>query len=127
MPKKKKDVCLPIPPGDESNSYYDAKCQPLITHQAPETKDYKPDPIKVQELLKQFGDKYSQELIEAYLFAKNVGMTSIADITSAMIYDPMPREQFAKIASQYAINVLDKQPDMSKIEVCAQFGDIANR
>lgn len=57
-------------------------------------------------------------MIEAFVFAKNVGMTSFSDITKAMMYNELTRAQLAKFAVEYATDVLGVEADMNRSDVC---------
>ncbi|MBP7061605.1 hypothetical protein KA037_02150 [Patescibacteria group bacterium] len=63
-------------------------------------------------------NKYPTEMIEAFLFAKNVGMTSFSDITKAMMYNELTRAQLAKFAVEYATDVLGVEADMDRSTMC---------
>lgn len=67
--------------------------------------------------------KYPTEMIEAFLFAKNVGMTSFTDITKAMMYGQLTRAQLAKFAVEYATNILNMKPDMNRTDMCFGYTD----
>lgn len=144
------DECIPLPPGDISPSYYDDDCGPgeirkeiyeqfLMEkgypddHLAPDTTssiadDLIPDEDSIADVLESTDPSiYTQELVTAYIFAKNAGMTTMETIDDAMLYESMTREQFAKIASAYALHVLDIKPDMSRSTVCSAYSDIADR
>jgi hypothetical protein len=46
----------------------------------------------------------------AYLYAYQHGMTTICPIDDADLYGFIRRDQLAKMLTQYAINVLDLEP-----------------
>jgi hypothetical protein len=69
--------------------------------------------------------KYPQEFIDAYNFAYKNWITSKSSIEDAKIFSPLTRIQMAKMLSTYAINVLWKEPDVSKWMI--KFGDISNK
>ena len=58
---------------------------------------------------------FSQEFKDAYKFAHDNGITTKDSIEEADMYGPLTRIAMAKMLSQYAINVLGKTPDTSKV------------
>jgi len=58
---------------------------------------------------------FSQEFKDAYKFAHENGITTKDSIEEADMYGPLTRIAMAKMLSQYAINVLGKTPDTSKV------------
>ena len=99
-----KDYC---PDGDFSDSYYDWTCEWPI------------DICGVSE------SKYNTEMKTAYLYAYQHGMTTICPIDDADIYWFIRRDQLAKMLTQYAINVLDLEPQAWK-SGCNAYDDIAD-
>ncbi len=69
--------------------------------------------------------KYSQEFIDAYNFAYQNWITTKTSIYDAKMYTPLTRIQMAKMLSNYAINVLWKEPNLSKWTV--KFEDVSNK
>jgi diketogulonate reductase-like aldo/keto reductase len=65
--------------------------------------------------------KYGEELVQAYSYAYEVGITTITHIDNADMYGNLTRAQAAKMLSQFAIKILGKTPDTTKI---APFSDI---
>jgi hypothetical protein len=51
---------------------------------------------------------------QAYDFAHSYGITTKSSLEKAKLNSPLTRIQMAKMLSQYAINVLGKEPDVSK-------------
>lgn len=68
---------------------------------------------------------YSQEFIDAYNFAYQNWITTKPSIKDAKMYSPITRIQLAKMLSNYAMNVLWKEPDLSKWTV--KFSDVSNK
>ena len=60
-------------------------------------------------------DGYSQEFIDAYNFARKNNITTKDTIREADMDAPLTRIAMAKMLSQYAINVLWKTPDTTKV------------
>jgi len=58
--------------------------------------------------------KYSTEFQQAYEFARENGITTMSTIQKADMNWKLTRIQMAKMLSQYAINILWKEPDVSK-------------
>lgn len=66
-----------------------------------------------------------QEFIDAYNFAFQNWITTKKSIYDAKMYSSLTRIQMAKMLSNYAINVLWKQPDLSKWMI--KFKDVSNK
>ena len=64
---------------------------------------------------KALADGYSQEFIDAYNWAYSKGITTMPTINEAQMDQPLTRIAMAKMLSQYAINVLGKTPDTTKV------------
>ena len=62
-----------------------------------------------------YNDKYSKEFNDAYQFAYKNGITTMPSIEEADMESPLTRIAMAKMLSQYAINVLGKTPDTTKV------------
>ena len=62
-----------------------------------------------------YNDKYSQEFNDAYQFAYKNGITTMPSIEEADMEWTLTRIAMAKMLSQYAINVLGKTPDTTKV------------
>jgi len=73
----------------------------------------------------QKGQLYSTELQEAYIFAKENWITSKDTILEAKMSWKLTRIQMAKMLSNYAINVLWKQPDISRWAIT--FKDVTDK
>jgi hypothetical protein len=58
--------------------------------------------------------KYGEELLQAYTYAYQIGITTIDTIDKANMYGNLTRAQAAKMLSQFAIQVLGKTPDTTK-------------
>jgi hypothetical protein len=61
-----------------------------------------------------YDNNYTEEFNRAYQFSSNNNITSTPTIKDAKMYTPLTRIQMAKMLSQYAMNVLDQEPDMSR-------------
>lgn len=70
-------------------------------------------------------DKFSQEYKEAYNFAYQNWITSKSSIEDAKMFSYLTRIQMAKMLSNYAINVLWREPDLFKWVV--KFDDVSNK
>ena len=70
------------------------------------------------------GKTYSTEFQEAYEFAKWNGITTMPTIQKANMEWKLTRIAMAKMLSQYAINVLWKEPDTSKT---VKFKDVTSK
>jgi hypothetical protein len=69
------------------------------------------------------GSPYSAEVNQAFLFSYSVGITTKCPIQSANPSGLVSRKHAAKMISQFAINVLGKNPDAKKT---CNFADIKN-
>ena len=65
------------------------------------------------------------EFKEAYDYARKIWVTTKTSIEDADIYSYLTRIQMAKILSNYAINVLWREPDISKWMI--NFADVTNK
>ena len=57
----------------------------------------------------------SKELVDAYIFSHDKGITTMNNPVEADMFGPLNRIAMAKMLSQYAINVLGKTPDTSRV------------
>jgi hypothetical protein len=103
-----KDYC---PNGDDSDSYYDGVCE-------------NKNPHKVADLCGVNTSRYSDEQKWAYLYAYMKWITTQCPISNANLDEYLHRDEFAKMISVYAINVVWREPDYSKAE-CNNFDDIS--
>ena len=103
-----KDHC---PNGDNSDSYYDGVC------------DNK-DPDKVADYCGVNRSNYTDEQKWAYLYAYMKWITTMCPISTANLDGYLHRDEFAKMISVYAINVVWREPNYSK-KWCDQFNDVA--
>ena len=94
---------------DYSDSYYDWTCEWWFHESA--------DICGINE------SNYSDELKLAYLYSYNYGITTMCPIWDAKLDGYLYRNHFAKMISEYAINVVWKKPDVWK-KWCDQFQDI---
>ena len=69
--------------------------------------------------------EYSDEFQQAYEFAKWHWITTMSTIQKADMNGKLTRISMAKMLSQYAINVLWKEPDVSKWTI--KFKDVTNK
>ena len=67
---------------------------------------------------------FSSELVSAYLYSYKYWITTICPINSANLYWNLKRNHFAKMISEYAVNVLWKQANTWK-NWCDKFADIS--
>lgn len=102
-----KDRC---PYWDFSQSYYDWTCDASWYHNA-------------ADMCWVSTSKYSDELKLAYLYSYSYWITTMCPIESAFLDGYLIRSHFAKMISEFAVNVLGKEPDEWK-EWCDEFDDI---
>ncbi len=62
-----------------------------------------------------YNNDFSKEFNDAYQFAYKNWITTMPSIEEADMYGPLTRIAMAKMLSQYAINVLGKTPDTTKV------------
>ena len=67
---------------------------------------------------------YSEEMVDAYNFAYKNWITTMSNIENAKMYKGLTRIAMAKMLSQYAINVLWKNPDKSRN---IKFNDVSDK
>lgn len=129
-----KDDCSGyVPPEDLSNSYYDKKCRndknqednkDTPTPEKTIIQNFNPTTDDIITTQRQSQYQYSNEQVGAYLFAKNVGITTIDSIEDAKLDQPVLRMRLAKMMVEYAIKVLHKTPDASRQ---CNFADMADQ
>ena len=95
------------PDWDNSPSYYDWTCG---THSSP-------------WLCNVNNSNYSSELKWAYLYSYMYGITTMCPIEDANLDGYLHRNHFAKMISEFALNVLWKEPEFGKAG-CEDFDDI---
>ncbi|MCF7835140.1 alpha/beta hydrolase fold domain-containing protein [Candidatus Gracilibacteria bacterium] len=66
---------------------------------------------------------YDQELVQAYDYAYDMGITTMPNINQANMYGNLQRSHMAKMVANYATDVLGLVPDTGKI---CEFSDIDN-
>lgn len=106
------DYC---PAGDFSPSYYDDECGSVEVVEVVSAGEVENNLI--------WENGYSEEFNQAYNFAKENGITTMASIQEANMEGTLARSHMAKMMVNYAINVLGKTLDTSK---SCEFNDIAN-
>ena len=105
-----KDIC---PNWDKSPSIYDGICTVVTT-----------GTISITSWWSIVGSKYSQDLNKAYLYAYNIGITTIPTIQQANMEWNLLRSHMAKMMVNYAMKILWKVPNT--FLTCA-FKDIENQ
>ena len=101
-----KDIC---PDGDNSTSYYDNLCEWEPWHgSAPECNDY--DVV------------YSDEINHAFQRGYALNITNRCPIDEARLYDPIIRQELAKMMTMFTVQVLGIYPNTHKLG-CDQFSD----
>ena len=78
-----------------------------------------------QEILSSSDSSFTKEQKDAYTFAKENWITTKDTIQETQMNGKLTRIAMAKMLSQYAINVLWKEPDLSKWTV--KFNDVSNK
>jgi uncharacterized repeat protein (TIGR01451 family) len=121
------------PDGDFSDSYYDQDCgTPSIQHDSPEIIEEQKDIFlinnksaftqRVEHIRNSMQCTLSTELIEAYVFAYDIGITTIWDICAADMHWPLLRKHLAKMMTTYWTKTLNLSIDRNKI---CNFPDIS--
>ncbi|MCX6824165.1 MAG: hypothetical protein NT085_03485 [candidate division SR1 bacterium] len=96
-----RDVC---PDGDFSSSYYDNSC--IYNHETGHTSAYTGGNI--------LGLGFSQEFINAYLWAHAYSITTMPTIQQADMTGVILRKHLAKMLSTFAVQFVGKTPDTTK-------------
>lgn len=102
---------------DCSNSYYDGFCGPCNINEFEQQKIHGAAQsflIQHKELFDQEVEKvrasttktYSDELLEAYTFAKDLGVTTMSTIDQADLEGSLIRSHMAKMISNFAVKVM---------------------
>lgn len=92
------------PNGDFSPSYYDGVCSAsdwVNAHNAAWTTC-------------KWAAIYGEELCLAYEYAYDNGITSLWSIGIAELFKPLVRKEYAKMVTQFAVNILWLKPDINK-------------
>jgi hypothetical protein len=118
---------------DCSDSYYDQECgicDEEQNHGSAEDKDKDfliDNPIEfmqqVGNVMRSMTCQVSQELVQAYVFSYDLGITTVADICDADMYGPVIRKHLAKFLSMFAVQVLGMTPDTTRV---CEFTDMGN-
>jgi hypothetical protein len=87
-----------------------------------DAKTHNPDWDKPSD--RQTSSVYPQEFVNAYNFSYKNWITTIQTIWKSKMYEDITRIQMAKMLSNFAVNVLWKQPDTSKWVI--KFRDVTN-
>ncbi|MCX6823312.1 MAG: myxococcus cysteine-rich repeat containing protein [candidate division SR1 bacterium] len=87
-----KDIC---PNGDLSPSYYDTSCESQGSHAS----------ATCTTITQQ------NEFIDAYNWAYNLGITTVAPICDANLDGKITRKQLAKMMAEFTVQIIGKQPD----------------
>lgn len=107
------------PDWDFSESYYDWDCG--------EYKEAEEDKHGSSETTTRSCDvlwsEYSDELNQAYIYACNIGITTMPTIQQADMMWPLLRKHLAKMISEFSVKVLWINPDTSKV---CNFQDMDN-
>ena len=90
---------------DESDSFYDDTC----------CAEYIPEEhYAAEECVPLEGSTYSTELEQAYLYAYDIGVTTMCPITNADVLLPLLRKHLAKMMSKFAMVKMGRVPDLNK-------------
>lgn len=110
---------------DESNIQDNQEYEFSIVEDGEET-TFIISPDEVQDILDSTigdGPGYTPELVEAYLFAKQVGITTQKTIQEADMFSPLIRKHLAKFMVEFTTKILGKKPDMTRD---CTFADVSN-
>jgi hypothetical protein len=78
---------------------------------------------QVGNVMKSMTCQVSQELVQAYVFSYDLGITTVGDICDADMYGPVIRKHLAKFLSMFAIQVLGMTPDTTRVCEFTDMGD----
>jgi cysteine-rich repeat protein len=122
------DYC---PDGDFSPSYYDNDCgnAPIIPQHGSADDEWNnlidssaEFSKEVARITKSMQCNIRNELVQAYVFAFDLKVTTVNNICNANLEGEVTREAFAKFITTYAMTVLGKKPDTTRKCV---FGDMS--
>lgn len=110
---------------DCSDSYYDAQCGVCTDATGlalPSTKkplsaiitDHTEFVKKISTIMSTMQSSIDYDMVGAYVFAKELGITTVSNIDQAQLLEPLLRKHLAKMISVYAIKVLNMQPDTTR-------------
>lgn len=113
---------------DITDTQWDTGLSPLVSQWDDERDSLSKHPVQIDDSANNGStkwNKYTSDLLEAYNYAKKTGITAKSSIEKANMYWNLTRIQMAKMLSQYAINVMWREPDTSKWIV--KFNDVTNK
>lgn len=130
-----RDLC---PMGDKSHSYYDGVCgsNDIVDILKHPSADKKPTPVDPQSFVPSLdqiratimtlsqGTVASLEQVQAYLFAKAAGLTTMPSYEDARPNDPITRAEFSKLLVAFLQNVLHREADASRVSICTHYLDV---
>ena len=118
---------------DCSDSYYDGTCgictpDDKELHNAAWPQDFLINnpalfAIEVAELHGLLWSRYSLEFMQAYVFAKDIGITTMVNIDQAHMTWTLLRSHMAKMLVNYAVKIMNQKPDLTRQCV---FSDMQN-
>ena len=111
-----RDTC---PDGDSSHSYYDGNCgtstSSWSTDHTDTTTNNTANQLNTTENTTAIvATSYSDEIIDAYHYAYDKGITTMPTIDEAMMMGTLQRGHMAKMIVNYAIQEMKKVPDTSR-------------
>lgn len=107
--KPQKDNC---PDGDFSDSYYDWDCGEYKEAEEDWNHGSAWDWDRQCSIV---DSEYSDELNQAYVYACNIGITTMPTIQQANMMWPLLRKHLAKMISEFAVKVLWIEPNKNKV------------
>ena len=108
---------------DQKDTDKDKKTEEKQENTQNENKSETPTPQNNQ--WNKWSNSASNEVQQAYNFVHSYGITNKTSVENAKMDNTLTRIQMAKMLSQYAINVLGKEPDVSKWVI--RFSDVTNK
>jgi len=118
---------------DCSDSYYDGTCgictaDDMEIHTSTWSQEFLINnpalfTLEVAELQGLMWSRYSLEFIQAYVFAKDVGITTMVNIDQAHMTGTLLRSHMAKMLVNYAVKLMYQKPDLTRKCV---FSDMQN-
>jgi len=105
-----KDNC---PDGDDSGDVYDGDCGEYAETEEDVDKEHWSSASYDRECSVD-SSNYSAELDQAYIFACNMGITTMPSIDKADMMWPLLRKHLAKMISEFSIQVLWNSPELTK-------------
>ena len=118
---------------DCSDSYYDGMCGTCTAEDIEHHKVAWPQGLlintpdafsgEVHRIQTLVWSRYSLEFVQAYVFAKDVGITTMVNMDQAYMTWTLLRAHMAKMLVNYAVKIMDQKPDINRQCVFSDVND----